>query len=309
MMNTSGCLVLADSTTWSIEATDSLAGEIISRLIEVMKLESIDGGSGTYGENPPRRLIVSFDNHKARSALPRDTNMGSQATGPAHDRQARMGQSRRPKWAIVREEGEDVLRCNLLPFEGDSSHGIHLMMLSTLIAMRAQQSGGLLVHGALAEMDGQGAILAGPGGVGKTMASRRLPPPWRSLSDDKALIVCDAKGKFWAHALPTWGSFMFGGPGGVWDVQHAVPLRGIFYLSQNNTDRVEPIGLGEGLCLLLDSADQSLKLMSRELSLDENRALHLQRLENACAFVSEVPGYRLLISLDGDFWREIERVM
>ena len=52
---------------------------------------------------------------------------------------------------------------------------------------------GLFLHGALAERNGFGVILAGPSGVGKTTASVRLPSPWRpglpGASSGKATIL------------------------------------------------------------------------------------------------------------------------
>jgi len=55
------------------------------------------------------------------------------------------------------------------------------------------------MHGALVDYSGSGFVRAGPGTVGKSTASRRLPLPWRSLCDDKTLVVRDRKGRFWAH--------------------------------------------------------------------------------------------------------------
>ena len=66
---------------------------------------------------------------------------------------------------------------------------LQLMRVSQIVANASEEKGGLLVHGALVEWNGTGVILAGPGGVGKTTASKRLPSTWRSLSDDTALIV------------------------------------------------------------------------------------------------------------------------
>ena len=92
------------------------------------------------------------------------------------------------------------------------------------MANSSEKNGGLLVHGALAEWNGIGVILAGPGGVGKTTASKRLPRPWRSLSDDNTLIVKSPDGTYWAHPWPTWSRYRQGDMSGSWDVQAAVKL-------------------------------------------------------------------------------------
>ena len=52
-------------------------------------------------------------------------------------------------------------------------------------ARDAQTRGEVLLHGALAEKDGIGVILAAPGGTGKTTASDRLLAPWRSRCDEQ----------------------------------------------------------------------------------------------------------------------------
>lgn len=85
---------------------------------------------------------------------------------------------------------------------------------ASVIVLDVENRGGLLLHGALAECKRQGVILAGPGTVGKTTASRRLRLPWHSLSDDATLVVRDRAGRFGAHPWPTWSRFMFGGSWG-----------------------------------------------------------------------------------------------
>jgi SynChlorMet cassette protein ScmC len=183
------------------------------------------------------------------------------------------------------------------------------MELSLILAREAQACGGVLLHGALAEKDGVGVVLAGPGGTGKSTASERLPAPWRSLCDDSTLVVRDAHGSYLAHPWPTWSRFQPGEPGGTWDVQHAVPLRGIFFLSRAVEDRIEPVGPGRAVSLLVECAGQASRLMARHLSREETRSLHLERFENLFALVRLVPTHVLHISLSGAFWHDIERIL
>ena len=185
----------------------------------------------------------------------------------------------------------------------------HILQLALVIARQAQNQGGVLLHGALIARDDGGVILAGPGRVGKTTASRRLKSPWRSLSDDAALIVRDAQGAYWAHPWPTWSYFMSGGPGGTWDVNHAVPLEAIFFLQQAQQDRVEPVAQGQAVCLLVELAEHTSWSMSHRVGEDEKRAIRLQRFENICSLATTMPCYRLHLSLNGTFWEEIERVI
>jgi SynChlorMet cassette protein ScmC len=186
---------------------------------------------------------------------------------------------------------------------------VNLVRLSLVFAREAQARGGVLLHGALAERDGSGVILAAPGGTGKTTASNRLLAPWRSLCDDTTLVVRDGNGKYRAHPWPTWSRFQNGGPGGTWDVQKAVPLKGIFILTQAPTGRRERVGPGQAVSLLVESVAQVSVFMTMGLRKDELRALHLEWFDNLCSLTRAIPTHLLHISLTGAFWQEIEQAL
>jgi SynChlorMet cassette protein ScmC len=203
--------------------------------------------------------------------------------------------------------GGNGVRMPLGPMGGDDLWARVMVRLSSLIALTVEREGGLLVHGALAERDGFGVVLAGPGGIGKSTISRRLPPPWRSLSDDATLIVRDGDGAYWAHPWPTWSRFMFGGPGGTWDVEHAVPLRGIFFLFQDTSSWTERVGSSEAAALLVESAEQILGHIQSMIAQDDLRALRLRRFDNISGMVHTVPCYLLHVDHEGPFWEVIDR--
>ena len=153
-----------------------------------------------------------------------------------------------------------------------------------------------------------GVILAAPGGTGKTTASNRLPTPWRSLCDDTTLVVRDQQGNYWAHPWPSWSRFIDGNPGCSWDVQKAVRLKGIFFLSQAVEYRAEMVGPGHAVSLLTECVKQASMLilgMSRE----ELRGVYLERFNNLCALAGVIPVHMLDISLTGAFWQEIEQAL
>lgn len=201
------------------------------------------------------------------------------------------------------------ITCVFEPSENRYVLSIQAMHVALAIGIDAESRGGILLHGALAERKGCGVILAGPGTVGKTTASQRLPRPWRSLCDDTTLVVRDEHGQYWAHPWPTWSRFFLGGSGGSWKVQHAVPLKSIFFLSQSTQDRIESIGTGQAAALLLEAAEQVFAVMSRYMEYDELQTHRLQRFENICALVKDVPCHALHLSLTGNFWHEIERTL
>jgi SynChlorMet cassette protein ScmC len=181
--------------------------------------------------------------------------------------------------------------------------------VALVIAHDAESRGGLLLHGALAARDNAGVILAGPSGIGKSTASRRLRPPWRSLCDDTTLVVRDARGRCFAHPWPTWSNFYEDAPKKSWNVADAVPLRAVCFLSQAAHEHVDRVRPGEAAGLLFESARQIGRNTSRDRSSIRLREKHLRLFDRACGFASAVPCFALQLSLDGSFWRELDRIV
>lgn len=166
---------------------------------------------------------------------------------------------------------------------------------------------GLFLHGALAERNGFGVILAGPSGVGKTTASIRLPGPWRSLSDDVTLVVRDDQGRYWGHPWPTWSFFWESNNScRKWDVSYAVPLKGLFFLVQACEDRAERIGAGQATGMLLETAQQASGRLDHKCSNEDLKAMNLQLFNNACIMAKSMKSFILNVSLNGQFWNEMD---
>ena len=169
---------------------------------------------------------------------------------------------------------------------------------------------GLFLHGALAERNGFGVILAGPSGVGKTTASIRLPSPWHSLSDDMTLVVRDAQGRYWSHPWPTWSFFWeCNNSDRKWDVSYAVPLKGLFFLAQAGEDRVERIGAGQATGMLLETARQASGPLDDKSRNEDLKAMNLQLFNNACMMAKSMKSFLLNVSLNGQFWKEMDLVL
>ncbi|HWQ20329.1 MAG TPA: SynChlorMet cassette protein ScmC [Methanotrichaceae archaeon] len=184
-----------------------------------------------------------------------------------------------------------------------------LLLTSLLMSLSARGKDGLYIHGALAEKDGQGVIMAGTWGAGKSTASNRLPPSWHSVCDDKIMVVRDSQGGYWAHPWPTWSRFLPGGQGGTWNSQRAVPLKGIFFLAQSPDDRVEPMSFREGAYALIESSRQALRPMIRELGREDRKLLCTQIFESAYALAMKVQCNILHLTLRGEFWTEMEKCL
>ena len=205
--------------------------------------------------------------------------------------------------------GNNKVTCQITPSRDHAAKVAQLLELSQIFCCKAEERGGLAIHGALAEKNGSGIILAGRGDVGKTTASKRLPSPWISLSDDCSLIVLDKQKKYRAHPWPTWSSLVDEKKLETWDVQYSMPLKAIFILNQGKTDKVESIGKGHAACLLTAAADQAWWGLDEKLPDKEKLALRTKRFKNICSLVESIPVFLLDISLKGSFWKEIEKVL
>jgi len=276
---------LEDGTRWAISAADVGARAAVERLADAMGLApAAIGGRGETHVLEDRSLTVKTDRGAGQGRLV-------------------------PRSQDSRTECEDSAVLTLPLAEHRAGRYVQLVELSSCLARDAQSRGGVLLHGALAEKEGRGVILAAPGGTGKSTASERLPGSWRSLSDDAALVVRGARGGYCAHPWPTWSRFFAGDPAETWPVREAVSLEAIFFLSQASADRTQSLGPGHAVTMLVESAEQASLPMTRGMTAKEARAVRLQRFDNLCALAQAVPAHVLHLSLEGSFWQEIERVI
>jgi SynChlorMet cassette protein ScmC len=205
--------------------------------------------------------------------------------------------------------GGRAVVCRLGPGRGRLTEVFRMEQVATAIAVRSLARGGLMLHGALAVRDGVGFILAGPSGAGKSTASQRLPAPWKSLSDDCALVVRDATGLYWAHPWATWSLLRDNGQVASWPVEQAVPLKALLFLIQSPFDRVEPVAITPATALIMESAVQLARTIVFTPDGAANRAICAKYLRAAWGLAAAVPAFRLRISLTGEFWNEIERAV
>jgi hypothetical protein len=179
--------------------------------------------------------------------------------------------------------------------------------IANAIVEQSLARGGLLLHAALAVRDGYGVLLAGPSGVGKSTASRRLTLPWQSLSDDCVLVVRDKDGRYWAHPWPTWSLLRKRGTVASWPVEPAVPLQALMFLNQSSLDRAEPVATTPATALIVESALHLIETVTLTQDGYASRAICRKYLRAAWALAAAVPAFRLQVSLTGRFWKEIER--
>ena len=262
-------LGFADGQRWLIRSVDDKAAAIVAELGRVMQLRPGDDGRELY--------VAASGEYKPPARADSDS-------------------------------GGSVVCCLPEPTSPDM-RAVGMDRIATAVAWVSLARGGLLLHAALAEFQGSGFAMAGPSGIGKSTASSRLRPPWRSLCDDATLVVRDRAGRWWAHPWPTWSHFFEGGPGGSWPVEHAVPLRAIFFLSRSPFDQLEPVNTTQATALTMESAVDLAWEAYRLTDEESATALSSAGVRAARALASAVPAHALRLSLDGLFWEEIERVL
>jgi len=199
--------------------------------------------------------------------------------------------------------------CELL---NSQNHYLEVMMMAQslfLFYSAATEQGGIPLHSALAEKDGAGILLVGRGGIGKSTCCRRLPSYWTVMCDDETLIVRDRLNSYVAHPFPTWGDYLLKRSRGTWNVSKSVSLSAVFFLDRAGVDSVHPVGRGEAAVLLNQSATQVCARQMDRLDDEVRREWRKALFENASDLARSVPAFRLRVSPEGDFWREIETVL
>jgi SynChlorMet cassette protein ScmC len=272
-------------------AMDEPSSKFLSCIKDIMQFKSID--------KPDIRILLTTEqmpNHFSKREKIEEINYKFKYVF-----------SKISRWEVSQFEKDSlIIRLND-QFFTDGSY-IKISNFSRLLGFLALDLGGMLIHGALASKNCVGIILAGTSGVGKTTASKRLPLPWQSLSDEATIVIPDSKGIYWAQPLPTSSKFREG-IGGTWNVQHAVPLKSIFFLYQSENDRAKPLNRADSIRLLITYSWQTMILILDEIDQEWRHAMLSKLFDNASALFSTISGFELYISKTGRFWEELDQVL
>jgi SynChlorMet cassette protein ScmC len=191
--------------------------------------------------------------------------------------------------AVVVEEGTDPAVCR------------RLEQVLRPVFVQGIARGGVLVHSALVSRGDEGVLLAGPSHIGKSTCSRRIAPPWRALSDDRALVVPTPSGECRVHPLPTL-SALWEDSSLRWEFSRAPRLRALLYLEQADRDELVPISSGRSAVLLNRSADLFEFCCWHVKGSPESRAERERVFENVCRTSRTTPSFVLRTTLCGRFW-------
>jgi SynChlorMet cassette protein ScmC len=123
------------------------------------------------------------------------------------------------------------------------------------------------------------------------------------------LIVRDPKGRYFVHPFPTWSNFFGKGKTRTWNVQEYISLSAIFFIKKGEKDEVIPMGRGEAAARMYQAAEQVYLRNWMYFSAEEARGEKGKLFASACRIAQTIPAFTLHVSLQGQFWKEVERVL
>lgn len=176
-------------------------------------------------------------------------------------------------------------------------------------------SGVVIMHGGLAETAGRRVLLAGASGAGKTTASRRLPGPWRSLSDDASqVLVGEGGGAAEGHGVaaapwPTLSRIATGTCRERWACDDVGPLAAVFFLRHAAADELRRLGGAEATGNIYQSAQQFYAVRRTGVPPKPWMVAPADLFTAARRIARAVPIYELGHARRGRFWELIEQVL
>lgn len=163
--------------------------------------------------------------------------------------------------------------------------------------------GGFPLHAGLIS---DGILFAGSSGAGKSTCCKRSPI--QTLADDTSLIILQDN-HYRAHPWVSWGDYIQRDMNTIFEVQNHVPIRAIFLIEKAAKTEILEIKKVEAIKKLFDLSFERIYLNVRNMK-DTNRIkINTKLFNNICNLIKVIPVYRLGVSLEGEFWKETERVI
>jgi SynChlorMet cassette protein ScmC len=292
-------LRLAGGHSWDLMATaDEM--RLVKRIASMMALESKTAG------NSPRLIVTGGGRYKKSRGVPLGRLDGYMREGlPREGWRGRNCGTLRVWFHAEREDVVFETFCDI----GRPRELERLYLYLFPVYRKVFHYGGMTVHSALVEWNGTGVIIAAKSQTGKSTSCRRLPPPWKVLGDEEAMIVRDRRGGYFVHPFPTWSDIYERGLKKSWDVRKSLPLRAVFFLEQADRVEVAPIGQAQAAVRLLNLGREKAEMSWWCVSPEERKPLREKLFVNACDLVTAVPTFVLRTNLTGKFWEAMEDIM
>ncbi|MEK7396169.1 MAG: SynChlorMet cassette protein ScmC [Candidatus Poribacteria bacterium] len=297
------CLHLANGHGWNLVATNGTE-QWLSELASIMELKACE-------LNGYPKLIFTnkeLDNEAYKEpvyALDMDIQKILPGNGWKSSENSKVIDMRLRFW--YHDDVPDKV-CYVKQDENYEDSVMRMWGVTHLIYLREQISGGIPFHAGLVELNGQGVLLAAPGGIGKSTCCRRILDPWHAIADDQTLIVRDSQERYVIHPFPTWSNFRSRLPKKSWNVESHFPLSAIFFLQQAQNDEVIRLERGAAAMCINQSSIQAYIAGLTTFDREERKVIQSKTFNNSCELAKVIPAYVLRVSLNGRFWEEIEKV-
>jgi len=166
------------------------------------------------------------------------------------------------------------------------------------------QLGGGIFHGGLAALENRGYLFTAPPGGGKTTALARMPSPWKTFSDDTALVWPVGNGTFRATPLPTWSVLLARNKAipsiNRWAIATASEVAGVILLRKAGQERAS-------LLQPIEAAHHLYRAFSEHPRVVSNRDPFRKNLfHTACNLAKAVPSWELELTRSGRFWDHLQ---
>ncbi len=287
-------LPLADGSCWRIKADDSKVEPFVERFASLCSMVK-----SPEKYRPNRLLSCSVDSYENLDSFRQN-----------HPELVETGRQRYYRVFYTSSFERSFVFFNLEEFQSEIMQTLAIANLGAAFQFQMVGRGNCApCHCALLEINGNGAIIGGPGDSGKTTCARRTPAPHRALADDYALLFIH-RDNLLAQAMPTWSTLMNGKKGYRADCSRTVEVKAFFFLKQNRDDYVEPVS-GRKALMRMNSILQDLLCVRTltDMPTGLKKELRLGIFDFADRLRRWKRTYMLHAGLHGDFWKKMEQVL
>jgi len=289
-------LRLTDTLCWRILPMSGMEGHF-HRIRNILDLPE------EYGPSSAPRLILAGAGEPG----------GMDGAGGSREARAETGEL----WERMEAPGVHVyirpdLPDSICQLRGCANPGREDAWLASVLLpvyLRVIDEGGMILHAAAVERNGEAVLLAGKAGAGKSTACGRIMPPWRVLCDDLCLAVPSSHSGYFVHPLPTWSDLARKGESRRWEVSRGARLHGIFFLEREEETKALSLAKPDAAVRLWRTAVEGMIAWRQGLVRDRRRRLELRLLETAMHTAKGVGSFRLRLAREGVFRKEIERAL
>ena len=177
------------------------------------------------------------------------------------------------------------------------------------IYQQSVKKGGIPLHSAMIAHEDRAFVLIGPGNAGKSTSCKLLPSSWEALCDDEVLVVNSKEHNFCVHPFPTWSDLIVRQQHDKsWPVKKAEKLYAVVFLEKSHQNRLIPVSTLYASAKIFQSSYDVYRKFLTLCPPDTKREIILLLFDNAVRMAHKIPAFRLSFSIDGGYWKLLERI-